>query len=124
MAMLPTFRAHPMTSEGALGIAMGAGLAAAVLILWLLGDPVVAIGFLAAGIVLGGAAVAWRALAPVAPPPEPAVDWQLVRALAAESPDARAITDRTGQLVCANDRFEEMFSGLPIPPSPRSAKRA
>ena len=60
MAMLPTFRAHPMTSEGALGIAMAAGLAAAVLILWLLGDPVVAIGFLAAGIVVGGAAVAWR----------------------------------------------------------------
>ena len=106
MATLPTLRAYHLTTEGALGIAMGAGLVAAVLILWLIGDPVVAIGFLAAGIVVGGAMVAWRMLAPAEAPSAPAVDWQLVRALAEESPDAIAITDRAGQLVCANERFD------------------
>ncbi|WP_066781060.1 response regulator [Sphingomonas sp. CCH5-D11] len=116
MATLPFLRAHRLSSEGALGIAMAAGLTAAVFILWLLGDPVVAIGFLAAGIVVGGAAVAWRALAPIAPSPVPEIDWQLVRALADESPDAIAVTDRAGRLVCANDRFEQMFAGLPTPP--------
>jgi two-component system cell cycle sensor histidine kinase/response regulator CckA len=116
MATLPPFRAQRLTSEGALGIAIAAGVIAALLILWLIGDAVVAIGFASAGIVLGGVAVAWRSLAPVALPTAPEIDWQLVRALAEESPDAIAITDRAGRLVCANDGFGEMFVGLPTPP--------
>lgn len=116
MVTLPSFRAQRLTSEGALGIAIAAGVIAGLLILWLIGDAVVAIGFASAGIVMGGVAVAWRSLAPVAPPAVPEIDWHLVRALAEESPDAIAITDRAGRLVCANDRFEQMFAGLPTPP--------
>jgi two-component system cell cycle sensor histidine kinase/response regulator CckA len=116
MATPTYFRTQRLTAEGALGVAMTAGILAALLILWLLGDPIVAIGFAGAGIVLGGVAIAWRSLAPVAPSPQPEIDWQLVRALAQESPDAIAVTDRAGRLVCANDRFEQMFAGLPTPP--------
>src|SRR3546814_3710041 len=32
------------------------------------------------------------------------------------SADAVAITDRAGRLVCANDRYEALFGGLPTPP--------
>ena len=116
MATLPPFGVQRLTTQGALAVAICAGLAAAIIILWLIGDPTIAIGFLCAGIVAGGAAVAWRALAPSAPPPTPEVEWHLVRALANESPDAIAITDRAGRLVCANDRFEQLFGGFAAPP--------
>ncbi|MDF2495683.1 response regulator [Sphingomonas sp.] len=116
MATLLPENLSRLTPRMALIVALGAGILAAAVILWVIGDPVVATGFLAAGIVLGGAAVGWRALAPEKPAPEPAVDWQLVRALAQESNDALAVTDRAGRLVCANDRFEDMFGGLSAPP--------
>lgn len=105
-----------LTPRAALATAVGAGVLSAALILWVIGDTAVATGFLAAAIVLGGTLVAWRALAPEPPAPGPAVDWQLVRTLAQESDDAIAVTDRAGRLVCANDRFEELFGGLSAPP--------
>jgi two-component system cell cycle sensor histidine kinase/response regulator CckA len=47
--------------------------------------------------------------------PEP--DWSVARTLAATSPEAVAITDRAGRLVCANGRYETLFSGFPTPPA-------
>lgn len=91
-----------LTPRAALATAAGAGVLSAALILWVIGDTAVATGFLAAAIVLGGALVAWRALAPEPPAPGPAVDWQLVRTLAQESDDAIAVTDRAGRLVCGS----------------------
>ncbi|SEM61722.1 two-component system, cell cycle sensor histidine kinase and response regulator CckA [Sphingomonas gellani] len=93
------------------------GLAAALLVLWIAGSLVAAIGFLAASIILGGGVIAWRMLARPAPDPERLIDWSLARAVAEASRDAVAVTDRAGRLVCANDRYEALFGGFPTPPS-------
>ncbi|MFS0770968.1 response regulator [Sphingomonas sp. 1P08PE] len=93
-----------------------AALLAAALILTFARDWTVAAGFLAAGIVAGGVAIAWRLLAPVAPPPTRAVDWNLSRAIASANDDPVAVTDRGGRLVCANDAFVLLFPDLPTPP--------
>ncbi|WP_085809802.1 response regulator [Sphingomonas sp. TZW2008] len=117
MATLPPPELHRLTPRGALAVALGAGMIAALLVLWLVGDAVVALGFVAAAIVLGGGVIAHHLLAPVAGPAPAEIDWHLVRALAEESGDAIAITDRAGRLVCANDRYETLFDGLPTPPA-------
>jgi two-component system cell cycle sensor histidine kinase/response regulator CckA len=116
MATLPPLNVQRLTPNGAMAVAIAAGVVAALLILWVLGNAAIAVGFVAMAIVLGGAAIAWRSLAPATPAPLPEIDWQLVRALAEESPDAIAVTDRAGRLVCANDHFGTMFAGLPTPP--------
>ncbi len=117
MATLPPLNVQRVTPNGAMGIAIGAGIVAAVLVLWLLGNAAVAVGFVAMAIVLGGVVIAHRALVPAVTEALPEIDWQVVRALAEESPDAIAITDRAGRLVCANDHYEALFAGLPAPPT-------
>ncbi|MGN6621705.1 MAG: response regulator [Sphingomonas sp.] len=103
--------------RGAALIAGAAGLGAALLVLWLIGNVAVSAGFLATAMVLFGIILAWRRLAPgSAAPEEHAVDWSVAHALAAASPDAVAVTDRAGRLVCANDRYESLFDGFPTPP--------
>ncbi|OYY72182.1 PAS domain-containing sensor histidine kinase [Sphingomonas sp. 28-63-12] len=98
-------------------VALVCGLLAAVLILAVIGDPVMAAGFLAAAIVLAGAAIGIRAMiAPAAAIPLD-TDWSVARALAAASNDAIAVTDRAGRLICANDRYQAVFSGFPTPPN-------
>ena len=90
---------------------------AAALVLFLAESLIVAAGFLAAGLVAGGAVIAWRLLAKHRrDTDERLTDWTLVRGLAQASDDAVAVTDRAGRLVCANDAFEAMFGGLPVPP--------
>ncbi|MEH3048436.1 ATP-binding protein [Sphingomonas adhaesiva] len=95
-----------------------AALAAGGLILWLVGDMAVAAGFAAAAILLVAVAIAVMALRP-APVVEPTAehDWALIRDLAEASADGVAVTDRGGRLVCANDRYEQLFGGFPTPPS-------
>ena len=97
-------------------VAGAAGLAAALLILWLVRSPALAAGFLAAGLAASGAAAVHRLLAPAAVPAVAAPDWSLAFALAQASDDAVAVTDRAGRLVCANDAWEALFGGLPTPP--------
>ena len=94
----------------------GAALLAALLALWAAGSLVVAAGFLAATLVLGGAVAAWRLLAPAAVAETPTVDWSLARTLVAASDDPVAVTDRAGRLVCANDAYQTLFEGFPTPP--------
>ncbi|MBB5714626.1 hybrid sensor histidine kinase/response regulator [Sphingomonas aerophila] len=97
-------------------VAVGTGLVAALLVLWLSKSAVAASGFLGAALVIGGGVLAWRMLARPAPAAEARVDWSLAHAVSQASVDAVAITDRAGRLVCANDRYEELFAGLPTPP--------
>ena len=97
-------------------IAGAAGLAAAILILWLVDDRAVAAGFVATGLVIAGAVFAWARLRPAAATEADPVDWSVAHALAEASPDAVAVTDRAGRLVCANDRYESLFDGFPTPP--------
>ncbi len=97
-------------------VAVLAALAASALVLVFARDWTVAAGFLAAGIVAGGVAIAWRLLAPVAPSGARAIDWNLSRAIASANDDPVAVTDRGGRLVCANDAFVQLFPALPTPP--------
>lgn len=116
----------PLTGAGAggsgartaLGIGVAAGAVAAGIILWLVGDAIVAAGFFAAAVVLAGAAIGARLAFP-APPREIAAstDWSLVAALAGANADAIAVTGRGGHLVCANEAYEALCGGLPPPPS-------
>ncbi len=102
----------------ALAIAGVAGMAAAALILWMVGDATVACGFLATALVLGGAGVAIVRLRRVTREAiSVTYDWELLRVMAESSPDGVAITDRGGRLVCANDHYERLFAGFPTPPS-------
>jgi two-component system cell cycle sensor histidine kinase/response regulator CckA len=97
-------------------VTLGAGLIAAMLMLWLAGNVVVAAGFGASALIVGAAVIVWRLLAPRRDGEPGAVDWSLARILAGTSDDAVAVTDRAGRLVCANDRYETLFGGLPTPP--------
>ncbi len=117
MASRPLVPSAPLTPRAALLIALAAGVAAALLVLWLARNAVFAAGFGGAAIALGGAAVAWRALARPRDEEAGEVDWGLARAIAETSRDAIAITDRGGRLVCANDRYEALFGGFPTPPA-------
>ncbi|PTQ11601.1 hybrid sensor histidine kinase/response regulator [Sphingomonas oleivorans] len=91
-----------------------AGIVSAGLIWAALGDvPFTAIFlamFVAAGIALplmrrGGAAAR----------PQPVIDWSLLSAALEDSTDAVAVTDRDGELLCANSVYEALFGGLPAP---------
>ena len=97
-------------------VTLVAAVAAAGLVLFLAESWTAAAGFLAASVVAGGIAVAWRLLAPAAPANAAATDWSLIRAVAAGGGDAVAVTDRAGRLVCANDAYEALFGGFPTPP--------
>ena len=98
-------------------IALACGGIASLVILALVGDPIFAAGFLAASIVLVGAALLLRSAIAPAVAAEPDIDWTVARALAGTSPDAVAVTDRAGRLICANDRYQALFNGYPTPPN-------
>ena len=118
MATLPARPEQVMTSTRSAALIAGVcGIAAALAILSLIGDVVVAAGFLAAALVFLGTILAARRLFPPDAAAAGDVDWSVARALAASSTDAVAVTDRAGRLVCANDRYEELFSGFPTPPN-------
>ncbi len=116
MATLPSSVLTRSAVREALLIAVGAGVVAAALVFALTRDTAVAVGFVGAALLIGGGVVAWRRLAPSAADDELPVDWNVVRAVADLDADALAVTDRAGRLVCANDRYGELFAGLPTPP--------
>nr|WP_174296743.1 response regulator [Sphingomonas bacterium] len=98
-------------------IAVAAGLIAAVLAMALTRDMAVAIGFVGAALLVGGGVIGWRLVAPsAAPAGDMIVDWDVVRAVSGLGGGAVAVTDRAGRLVCANDRYGEVFDALPTPP--------
>ena len=102
--------------RAAAAIAVIAGLSAAGLVLAMIGNMLVAASFLGAAIVVIGAVIAWRMLAPGARVAARAIDWDFTRAVAQTSDDAVAVTDRAGRLVCANDAYDALFEGFPTPP--------
>ncbi|MFC3580667.1 hybrid sensor histidine kinase/response regulator [Sphingomonas hylomeconis] len=116
MASLPRLPTKPDDTRGAALFAIGGGIAAAGVILWLIGDLTVAAAFFATALVIAGGLVAARRLFPRAKAGEIEPDWSVARMLAASSADAVAITDRAGRLICANDQYEQLFEGFPTPP--------
>ena len=117
MASRPAYGSSAFDPARSAALIAGAcGVAAAALILWLVGSLAVAAGFFAAALVIAGGVLAWARLRR-ADAAEPApVDWSLAHALVQASGDAVAVTDRAGRLVCANDRYEALFGGFPTPP--------
>ncbi|WP_315764007.1 hybrid sensor histidine kinase/response regulator [Sphingomonas sp. Y38-1Y] len=116
MASSPLSPPETAAGQQAALIAGAGGLAAAVLVLGLLGDWRIAVAFLAAALVVAGGVLAFarvdrRRGAEAAGP-----DWSLAQALASASEAAVAVTDRSGRLVCANDAYRLLFDGLPTPP--------
>ncbi|WP_260599043.1 response regulator [Sphingomonas endolithica] len=116
MASLPAPPTTPDQTRSAALIAIGCGVAAALVILGLVGNIVVAAAFLATALVITSGLVAARRLFPASKLGETEPDWSVARTLAASSADAVAITDRAGRMVCANDRYETLFGGFPTPP--------
>ena len=110
-------RAARTNGRLAIGVAAVAGIAAAALIWWLTGVVALAAGFLAAATTIAAVAFGVVLLIPPRRPLAAATDWNVARALAQTSADAVAVTDRTGRLVCANDRYEASFEGFPTPPA-------
>lgn len=98
-------------------IAGGAGLAAAALVLWQTGEPVLAAAFVGASLVITAALVVARLLFPPAARAAAEPDWSVAHALASAAADALAVTDRAGRIVCANDRYHALFGGYPTPPN-------
>ena len=101
---------------GAAPVIVAAALLSGAVLLWLLGDAVVAAGFGAA--VIGLAALVWyiRRVFPVVSMDQAVtMDWTVTRAAADASGLAIAVTDRTGRIVCASDLYGEWFPGYPEP---------
>ncbi len=95
----------------------GLGIASMLLVLWAIGSWPFAIVF---GVTLAGLAALAMILRPrlepvAAAPAEP--DWTLLREALDGETQAVAVTDRAGRLICANNRFEIAFGGLPVPPA-------
>jgi two-component system cell cycle sensor histidine kinase/response regulator CckA len=87
-----------------------------VALVWLSGNPLVAGAFAAGVVVLAAVLHGALALRPRVVAPEfAAPDWTVTHAAIDGLPDAVAITDRAGRLVCANARFTEWF-GTAAPP--------
>lgn len=100
-----------------LAVAVCTGIATAALILFTIGDRMVAIGFLAAALLAAGIMIGAARLFRSPLHVERYTDWAIAHALASASDDALAVTDRSGRLVCANPRYEALFGGWPTPPS-------
>ena len=98
------------------GVVIASAVASSLLILRVTDKPVLAASFGAAAIAIGALMLAFRYLYPGEPMGERGIDWSLVRAAAENERVSLAITDRSGRLVCANDRHENLFGGPAVPP--------
>lgn len=115
MASLPD--RSPATALIPALVAGGCALTVGIMVLWASRDAVLAAGFLAATVASAGGAWLFRRFQRPPVVSDGAVDWTVARAIAAASPDALAVTDRAGRLVCANDAWEVLFEGFPTPPA-------
>jgi two-component system cell cycle sensor histidine kinase/response regulator CckA len=116
-AMASLSASPPSTAaRGAALIAMGCGVLASLVILLLIGSVPIAAAFGATALVLTGSLLLFRRLFPRTMNLASEPDWSVARTVAESSPDAIAVTDRAGRLVCANDRYEALFGGFATPP--------
>jgi len=118
MASLPAPRATTLSPvRSAALVAGGCGVAAALIILIVTRNLAIAAGFFATALMIAAGLIIFRRLFPPVRAEAAEPDWSVARTLAASSPEAVAITDRAGRLVCANGRYETLFSGFPTPPA-------
>lgn len=118
MASLPAPPAMFLSPARSAALLAGAcGLAAALVVLWAVGDVRFAAGFLGAALVIAGGVVAARRLFPPRPAAAGEPDWSVARAIADASACGLAVTDRAGRMVCGNARYQALFGGYPTPPN-------
>ena len=91
-------------------------LASAGIVLWAVGNPIIAAAFAATMLVLAATLLLYRNRVLRAAPSALPADWSLMRDVAQSDLVATAITDRTGRLVSANDLYGEWFRDYPTPP--------
>ncbi|QDX25456.1 response regulator [Sphingomonas suaedae] len=117
---MPAISASPDESPsftGALIAALVAGGVAAGVVFWTIESVTVAAGFAATAVLIALAALLLRrSPAPAESAEGDGGDWTVAHVLASMSPDAIAVTDRAGRMVCANERFGTLFPGYPAPP--------
>ncbi|WNO52876.1 hybrid sensor histidine kinase/response regulator [Stakelama saccharophila] len=111
------FSDTPRRRAGVLWLPALCGVAVALALFFLVGEPAVAAGFAGAGLLIAAALFAWAALRRPAPVAVAQTDWSVAHVLAASAHEALAVTDRAGRLACANPAFEMLFGGFPAPPS-------
>lgn len=105
-----------MGERGLLLLVALTALISALLLLWVVGDLVLAAGFMAATLAMGALIFAGSRLFPARALASTEFDWSLVRDTADNSDVAVAVTDRIGRLVCANALHESWFGGPLAPP--------
>ncbi len=112
-----SWKAQP-PSRLALPLLILAALLSAAVLLYAIGDWLLAAGF-AATVLAIGALLAWyrHLFPPLLSDSEALPDWTVARAAADASSMAIAVTDRAGRMVCASDLFGEWFPGYPTPPA-------
>lgn len=111
MSLASDHRAIPMVP-----VLFGAALLSGAILLFLLREPIIAGGFVAA--IIGSGAVIWFARRTFPVVNEDKVvftDWTVTRASANATNAAIAVTDRSGRVVCASDLYGEWFPGYPAP---------
>jgi two-component system, cell cycle sensor histidine kinase and response regulator CckA len=92
--------------------ALGTGL----LIFFVVGQPVLAVGYVLAVAALGALYAYSRRHAALPTVESPVQDWTLTRAAIDSDSVAIAVTDRAGRLTCANDLYGQWFGGFVPPP--------
>jgi two-component system, cell cycle sensor histidine kinase and response regulator CckA len=95
----------------------GVAMATAALLLWAVGDVVIAAGFSAMVMAAAALMLFMRRIYPPVVAARLDYDWSLVRDAADNDDAAIAITDRAGRLVCANSLHESWFGGPVAPPA-------
>jgi two-component system, cell cycle sensor histidine kinase and response regulator CckA len=120
-------RAHPtlLTEDGQdAGAGFGrtgawvalAALGTGLLIFFVVGQPVLAVGYVLALAALGALYAYSRRHAALPTVESPVQDWTLTRAAIDSDSVAIAVTDRAGRLTCANDLYGQWFGGFVPPP--------
>jgi two-component system cell cycle sensor histidine kinase/response regulator CckA len=94
-----------------------AAIASALLLLWAMGDIVLAAAFMASVLAIGALIFTGSRLFPSRAVASLEFDWSLVREAADNDEVAIAVTDRIGRLVCANALHDSWFGGPLAPPA-------
>jgi two-component system, cell cycle sensor histidine kinase and response regulator CckA len=98
------------------GVVIASAVASSLLILRVTDKPILAAAFAAAALVVAALMLVFRYAFPAELRSERGIDWSLVRAAGENERVTLAVTDRSGRLVCANERHEALFGGPAVPP--------
>ena len=102
--------------RGLLLLIAATAILSALMLFWLVGNLVLAAGFMASVLALGALIFVGARIMPRQSTPPIEFDWSLVREASDNDEVGIAITDRAGRLVCANTLHDSWFGGPVAPP--------